>query len=256
MARGPRVAALGDSLTFGVGDSSTADAGGGWAAHVAASLGAPTFINLAVNGTRARDLASSQVPAAVALDPDLVLLSVGGNDVLRGDFDPIEVERCLSAALAELNRPGRRVLVLGIDRIGLFEALPRAVTSVMARRAAAANGAIIAATASAGATLIDGGAVFRAAGPRAWHIDRVHPSPLGHRRLAGAATALLEGDWPAVAPVPSAPPSPDLWSRAWWLARNGVPWVALRSRDLIPHVAKVVAHELRADQRGRLAPAR
>ncbi len=89
--QGPVVVALGDSITFGVGDGaqgpeSVETAPVGWAAHVARALGASRFVNLAANGARARHLAQTQVPSALMERPDLVLLTVGGNDVLRGDF--------------------------------------------------------------------------------------------------------------------------------------------------------------------------
>ncbi|WP_084103222.1 SGNH/GDSL hydrolase family protein [Demequina sp. NBRC 110056] len=256
MHRGPSVVAIGDSLTLGVGDGTQHPRGDvGWAAHTAHALGASAFVNLAANGTRARDLAATQVERANAADPGIILASAGGNDVLRGDFDPDEVERELTAVLRAVSRADRRVVVLGIDRIGLFDALPRAVTAVMARRVSAANAAIVTSAAAAGATLVDGGAVFRAAGARAWHIDRIHPSPLGHRRLAEAAVASLAPEWPQVTPIAAAPAPPRLHARAWWLMRNGAPWAVRRSRDLIPQVAQVVTHELLEDRRARMSGA-
>ncbi|WP_297083696.1 GDSL-type esterase/lipase family protein [uncultured Demequina sp.] len=252
MAERPTVVAIGDSLTLGVGDGTQHPTGDvGWAAHTAYALGAAAFANLAENGTRARDLTRSQVAAAVAVHPDVVLASAGGNDVLRGDFDAAEVEQALRGALATLAAPRRRILVLTIDRIGLFDLLPSPVTAVMARRIAAANGAIVAAAHAAGATLVHGGAVFSDAGPRAWHIDRIHPSPLGHRRLAAAAVHELRADWPLVHPVPDPPRPPRVHARAWWLVRNGAPWAVKRSRDLIPQVARVVTHELLEERRAQ-----
>lgn len=252
MATGPAVVAIGDSLTLGVGDGALRPgADMGWAAHTARAVGAATFVNLAANGTRARDLAREQLPRALAARPDVVLATAGGNDVLRGDFDPDEVESELAAALAQLTGPARHAVVVTIDRIGLFEIFPRAVSAVMARRVSLANAAITAAAASVDAIVIDGAAVFRLAGRRAWHIDRVHPSAYGHRQIAWAALAALSPLWPAVAPITASPAPPRLRSKAWWLMRNGAPWAVKRSRDLIPQVAQVVAHELLEDRRAR-----
>ncbi|WP_084038020.1 GDSL-type esterase/lipase family protein [Demequina sp. NBRC 110053] len=256
MARGPVVAAIGDSLTLGVGDGTQHPRGDvGWAAHTARAVGASRFVNVAANGVRARDLSASQLQRALACEPDIVLMSAGGNDVLRGDFDPGEVERELEAALHAVSAPDRCVVVLGIDRIGLFDALPRAVTSVMARRVAAVNAAIVAAASRTTATLVDGGAVFHVTGRRAWHIDRIHPSPLGHRMLAAAAVAELAARWPQRVAISPAPAPPGLTDRAWWLVRNGAPWTLRRSRDLLPQVTRMVTHELLEDRRSRLSKA-
>lgn len=251
---GPIVVALGDSITVGVGDgaqdpSRTA----GWAAHVAAGLGACRFVNLAVNGTRARSLGIAQVPSALMEIPDVVLLTVGGNDVLRGDFDAREVERCVRDALVRLARPGRTVCLATIDRIGLFDLMGARVGEIMARRVAATNGALVRAAISTGAIVVDGAAALAPVGPRAWHIDRVHPSGLGHRALAARALMTLGAPQRALSAIAPAPPVPALGARVWWLARHGTPWVAKRSRDLIPQVAGVVAHELAEDRRRRRA---
>ncbi|WP_084077876.1 GDSL-type esterase/lipase family protein [Demequina sp. NBRC 110057] len=243
---GPSVVALGDSITLGVGDGVREDWGHvGWAAHAAAALGARAFANLAANGTRARDLAA-QVADAVALDPDVALLTVGGNDALRGDFDPGEVERCTRAALVELTRGDRAVVLATIDRIGLFDLLPERVASAMARRAEAVNAALRRASAGMPVTIVDGSVIFAADGAHAWHIDRIHPSQRGHRALARAAVEALGPAWPQVAPLSPPAREPSLAARAWWLTRHGVPWAARRSRDLLPQVLHTVRAEMRA----------
>lgn len=249
----PVVVAIGDSITLGVGDG-VQDARGdvGWAAHTARALGAATYLNLAANGTRVRDLHGAQLDAAVAARPDVVLVTAGGNDVLRGDFDPIAVELTLRAAWERLSGPGCVVVTVTIDRIGLFDLLPAAVGAVMARRVHALNGAIRGAAEATGTLIIDGAMVFREAGRSAWHIDRIHPSPLGHRAIAAAAVERVAPWWAAVAPIDSPPVPPRTTERAWWLMRKGAPWAARRSRDLIPQVAQAVAHEMLEERRSRL----
>lgn len=251
---GPTVVALGDSITVGVGDGAQDPLGpSGWAAHVAAGLGAGRFVNLAVNGTRARSLGDTQVPSALMELPDVVLLTVGGNDVLRGDFDAREIERHVRDALVRLTRPGRVVCLATIDRIGLFDLVGARVGELMGRRVVATNAALLRAAIGTGAVVVDGAAALAPVGPRAWHIDRVHPSALGHRALAARTLMTLNAPRAALSAIPPAPPSPALGSRVWWLARHGTPWVAKRSRDLIPQVAGVVAHELAEDRRRRRA---
>ncbi|WP_062303923.1 SGNH/GDSL hydrolase family protein [Demequina subtropica] len=253
---GPRIVALGDSITLGVGDGVQRAWGEvGWAAHTAAALGASSFLNLAANGVRAQEMLERQVPRALAARPDVVLLTVGGNDVLRGDFSPVEVERALRGAIDRLARPGRRIVTVSLDRIGLFDLAPRRVAEAMARRVGEANAAIARAVALTDVEVIDGATLLASLGRRAWHIDRIHPSPLGHRALAGEAAALLAGDWRPCGAVPAPPEPPSRAAVAAWLAVNGVPWAVKRSRDLIPQVTMVVARELRDERRAARRPA-
>lgn len=250
---GPVVVALGDSITLGVGDGVHEPHGrAGWASHTATAVGAARFVNLARNGMRAHDLAGSPLVQALAARPDIVLVTAGGNDVLRGDYDAARVESELHGCLLELSHPGRTVLTLTLDRIGLFELLPPAVAAVMARRVDTLNGAIRAAAVGTGTLVIDGAAVFRGAGAKAWHIDRVHPSPSGHRAIAAAAVDRLSPWWPPAVAIPAAPPPPRLMDRVQWLVRHGAPWAMHRSRDLIPEVAQAVARDVIAERRTRL----
>lgn len=249
--RGPRVVALGDSVTLGVGDSTLPGIGAGWAAHVAHALGASEFVNLAANGTRARDLGATQVPSALMARPDVVLMTVGGNDVLRGDFCPAEITAHVRDALERLERPGREIVVIGLDRIAAFSVLGRRVSTVMARRVGQANAAISAAVAGTRVHLIDGGDVFGRVGTIAWHIDRIHPSPAGHRALTAEALWHVSRRFPHPAPIEPAGAPPSLISRAWWMTHNGVPWIAKRSRDLLPQMALVVTHELLEERRSK-----
>ncbi|PKQ17523.1 MAG: hypothetical protein CVT68_08090, partial [Actinobacteria bacterium HGW-Actinobacteria-8] len=220
---GPRVVALGDSVTLGIGDSTHPGIGAGWAAHVAHALGASEFVNLAANGTRARDLVTTQVPSALMARPDIVLLTVGGNDVLRGDFCPPEITLHVRAALNRLEKPGREIVMISLDCIAAFSVLGRRVSTVMGRRVGQANGAIGAAAAGTRVHLIDGAEVFERVGHAAWHIDQIHPSPEGHRALTLEALHRVAPRFPHVAPIVPAGAAPSLISRAWWMTHNGVP---------------------------------
>ncbi|MCF4123211.1 SGNH/GDSL hydrolase family protein [Antribacter sp. KLBMP9083] len=272
----PVMVALGDSITVGVGDSVGADAvhGPGWSAHLAALLRADAFTNLANNGARSRDVHGTQLPAALALRPTLATVVVGGNDVLRSDFDPREVEHDLRATVGGLRSAGADVVLVRLPVIGLFELGPQMVRTVMRRRVAAVNAAVdaIAAQPPAGAgtapdvgpapgrlLVIDTARANAPSGPKAWHIDRVHPSPAGHRQLAlGVATTLARAD-PRYARalgadvgraerLPVAPHPPTLPQRAYWLVTAGLPWCVSRGSDFLPGLVRAVVADLRAER--------
>jgi lysophospholipase L1-like esterase len=68
-------AALGDSITLGVGDPAPGGGWRGWAAFLAQSLPGGHLVNLAANGARAADVERAQLPRALELRPDVA--SVG-----------------------------------------------------------------------------------------------------------------------------------------------------------------------------------
>jgi hypothetical protein len=118
------------------------------------------------------------------------------------------------------------------------------------------------------------------AGHRAWHIDRVHPSAAGHRRLALSAAMVLadldaryavttstpvDKSTSATAPavgqatararldalaerLPEAPDPPSAWQRLAWLVKAGLPWCLRRGRDFLPGLLRAVVHDLRAER--------
>lgn len=284
-----RLVALGDSITAGVGDTVGPDAvhGPGWAAHLAVVLGVEQFTNVATSGARSRDLAETQLDAALALRPRLATVLVGGNDVLRSDFEARLTRADLHRCVSELRRAGTDVVLVRLPVIGLFELSPRLVRRVMRRRVAAINAAVdeVAAamradepdepdgpaTAPGRVVVVDAAQAIAPAGAKAWHVDRVHPSPAGHRRLAlGAATALADldpvyeiapdealavGQAPAVARaellaarLPEAPDPPSVWQRLVWLLRAGLPWCVRRGRDFLPGLLRAVVHDLRSER--------
>jgi hypothetical protein len=187
--------------------------------------------------------------------PDIVLLTVGGNDVLRGDFCPAEITAHVGDALKRLERPGREIVMISLESIAAFGVLGRRVSTVMGRRIGLANSAIGAAVAGTRVHLIDGAEVFGRLGDIAWHIDRIHPSPEGHRALTVEALNHVSHRFAQAVPVSVAGPAPSLISRAWWMTHNGLPWVAKRSRDLLPQMARVVTHELLEERRSKAGPA-
>lgn len=232
------VVALGDSVTVGVGDVGWP---AGWAAHVAFALDAGDFTNVARLGARARDVTSEQSAVAVGKHPDLSMLLVGGNDVLRADFDAQEVGGHVERVVDGLVRAGSDVVVVLLHDPRPTLPGPRVLGEVLAERAALVNEAVRHRVADAPRlVVVDPSRSALTSTRAAWSVDRLHPSAAGHRELARMALdALAPLDWRAVRPLlPPVGPQPSGWERAWWLVRCGTPWFAKRSRDLLPELAR------------------
>ena len=84
--------AVGDSFTEGMNDAYPDGSYRGWADLVATRLAAEAgpdfgYANLAIRGRLFPGVVAEQVPAALAMKPDLVSFAAGGNDVLRRTCD-------------------------------------------------------------------------------------------------------------------------------------------------------------------------
>ncbi len=82
-ARDPyTVVVLGDSTSQGIGAASPGDSYGAVVARrLAGAEHSVRLVNLGVSGANAGDVLRDQLPQLESLDPDLILLSIGANDV-------------------------------------------------------------------------------------------------------------------------------------------------------------------------------
>jgi len=226
-----RYVALGDSQTEGLWDGDDVAGLVGFADRLAGLVDAHhpglVYANLAVRGSRIRDVLDGQLPRALAMSPDLITLCVGMNDVTRPG-------RTFDAALADLDllyeglaRTGATVVTTTFPDIARI--LP--VGRLLAARVAQINDAITAAAGRHGFRLID---LYRAPSmtePDTWSPDRVHGSTKGHLLFAAAAAEAIglpgsNHDW---ASVSGAPARVSLRSRAHsqllWTQNMLMPWL-------------------------------
>jgi acyl-CoA thioesterase I len=134
ISRETRTQGTGPALTFVVlGDSTTVSQGSeyseGYAYASAAFLAQThtvTWANYGVSGARAADVAEKQVPQAVGLKPDLVLIGVGANDVTHATDQAAVIESLEQtvAALRQAN-PQVRIILTGAPDMGSPPRLPQ-----------------------------------------------------------------------------------------------------------------------------------
>lgn len=234
-----RYVALGDSITEGLCDTSRVPAGAyrGWADRLAQLLalaaprsagqaGAFQYANLAVRSRRVRHLVDEQVPACLALRPDLVSVLIGANDLVRARVDVAAVADEVEIAVRRLRDSGADVL------LGTVFLPERAAAGVLARRFAAYNARLRAIAAATGAILLDLEAVPELGRVELWADDKVHLRSRGHRLVAyRAAEALGVPDAEALGDLDEAlhlDEDPPL--AGTWLRRDALPWMWRRLR--------------------------
>lgn len=241
-----RVVGLGDSSVFGIGDigdDAKNNTGYGWTARLAHDLKAKKYLNLSRNGARARDIWHSQLPAALAAKPDLVLICVGGNDALRNNFQPSEVANYLNLTVKKLEEAGSVVVLLGLHDPSRIAPAPKMIKNVLLSRVYLVNSALNWVTEQNKNIFIETIDRDEIYDRNFWHIDRMHPSPRGHQYLADLVRRTLS--------LPRRRKNKIVFeisingrAKTLWLLTNGIKWFLRRSIDLLPALIYLVIIEL------------
>jgi len=239
-----RYVALGDSFTEGLDDPEPnhTNAYVGWADRLAAHLARSArqgnrdhsefgYANLAVRGRLLDNIAGQQVADALALEPDLVSIVGGGNDILRPRADIDALASRLDDAIGRLRATGADVLLATpVD--------PRDAPLVKATRGRAAifTAHIWSIARRHNAYVIDQWGMAALRDWRLWSPDRIHMTSEGHRRVALNAFTTLgftaaDASWadplPAAAPISRADAAR---ANAQWAREYVGPWVQRRLR--------------------------
>lgn len=244
-----RFAALGDSITLGMGDRLPDGRWRGWAALLAECLAGPGRVrmhNLAVSGARSVDVAARQLPAALAVRPQVASVIVGVNDTLRDRFDLLAIGAALRATVAGLSDAGAVVLTARLPDPGRMLRLPASLARPLARRVHAINAVTEGIAARYGCVHVDLAGQRATYEPSMWSVDRLHPGERGHRLMAyWFAEALAARGYPVVGRPALTPdlPEPSRRAQAWWLATRGTGWVLGRCTDLVPGLVTMAAQE-------------
>jgi lysophospholipase L1-like esterase len=246
MASTLTVVGMGDSVGYGIGDCGEDWQGPSWVGRFAHHARADRVIHLATPGQRAEDVLRVQLPAALVAQPSVVLMSLGGNDLLRANFDPASMWRAADETVARLIAIGAKVIVLGLPQATHHTFLPAAIRRAITERASLVNRALADVVSARKNADGPGTAHFielwndpRASQQDVWHIDRMHPSPRGHEYLAQAALAASNLTQRPISLPMTVDSSPS--TKIWWLLRHGIPWLVRRSFDLIPQSAITMA---------------
>ncbi|HVT68336.1 MAG TPA: SGNH/GDSL hydrolase family protein [Trebonia sp.] len=221
--------AVGDSFTEGLNDATAAGGFRGWADRLAGLLAAEypglRYANLAVRGKLLRQIVAEQVPAAAALQPGLVSLGGGGNDILRPGADPDSLAELFDVAVARLQESGARVLMFTMCDTATFP-----VFRLLRGKIAAYNMHLRAIADTRDCYLVDLWSMRFLRRPEAWSVDRLHLTTESHQRVALRCCEVLgvpvSDDWRAPLAADLDLPARQLAGRAAWLAarRSDVRW--------------------------------
>lgn len=187
-----RFVAIGDSVTEGWVDPDSEGHWIGWAdrlaAHIATTQVEPlAYANLAISGYRLHDIRINQFDEALAMDPDVMSIVGGVNDVisLRPDFEQIatDLEFMFTRARA------KGITVITFTNPDISRANPLA--TVVRERLLILNAITRRLAREHGVLFVDFEHVPVASDPRLWGEDRLHINTIGHVRVAAGMAWLL-----------------------------------------------------------------
>jgi lysophospholipase L1-like esterase len=233
-----RYVAIGDSQTEGLWDGDDTIGVLGFADRLAAMLDALHpglhYANLAIRGKLVADVLREQVPEALAMQPDLITVCAGMNDVIQPGRSFGRALADLNSVYATLAESGATVVTTTFPNVAQFLPLGRVVSPRLAR----INNAIRAAADRYGFRLVD---LYEAPSMRdleTWAIDRVHASTKGHILFAAAAAEALglpnsNHDWAAASRDPMQLSfAAGAYGHLRWTQDSFFPWIWRRLRGL------------------------
>jgi lysophospholipase L1-like esterase len=229
--RWQRYVAIGDSTTEGLDDPGEYGGFRGWAdrlaEHIAKAQSGLDYANLAIRGRTTAQIRDEQVDAALALEPDLVTVVAGMNDVLRPTFDPDHICGQIEDMFQRFTRAGATVLSFTLP--DPTPNLP--FTEWLQPRVAALNAALTAAAERSGIVMVDVATYADASDPRLWSTDRLHGNSDGHARVAhalawGLGVDGFDDSWlERLPPAIPAPRREAVRADVAWLHEYALPWL-------------------------------
>jgi lysophospholipase L1-like esterase len=115
-----RFVVIGDSLSAGTGDPSRGYRPAGWSDRVAEILRrvdpSTTYVNTAVVGATTKQILADQAPRIAALQPDLIHLPSGPNDLIAREPDFTEIAGDLSRLWALAADTGAQITAFTLGR--------------------------------------------------------------------------------------------------------------------------------------------
>lgn len=168
VAPGQTVLALGDSVTHGTGAGPSED----WPSLVAQATGWQV-VNAGVPGDTAQLAQQRLAPLLEAHRPALLILEIGGNDLLRRR-PPAEVKADLRAMLHTARAAGVATVLVAVPEPTLLGALAGRVR----------DAELYAEVAKEEGVALVPEVLAQVLSEPAWRADPIHPNAAGYRRLA------------------------------------------------------------------------
>jgi lysophospholipase L1-like esterase len=254
----PTFVVLGDSAAYGTGDEIKAGQFRGWAGFLAdAFQEGCDYFNYSRPGAKSNEVLAIQLPKALRQNPDICAVIVGGNDLLRNNFDPVLLYSNLRSCCQQLLAMGSEIIMVELHDPNQLLKLPKLMRQVLGRRVNAVNAVYRKVALEFEIVTVKTRAINNVHDRKNWHIDRMHPGPQGHFMLArNIADQLRKRGWAISMPYQLTITHRSRSEKITWLLRNGTPWFFKRSFDLLPAAMILMIFEFCKSILEKIHPAR
>lgn len=254
----PTFVVLGDSAAYGTGDEIKAGQFRGWAGFLAdAFQEGCDYFNFSRPGAKSSEVLTNQLPKALRQNPDICAVIVGGNDLLRNNFDPVLLYNNLRSCCQQLLAMGSEIIMVELHDPNQLLKLPKLMRQVLGRRVNAVNAVYRKVALEFEIVTVKTRAINNVHDRKNWHIDRMHPGPQGHFMLARhIADQLRKRGWAISMPYQLTITHRSRSEKITWLLRNGTPWFFKRSFDLLPAAMILMIFEFCKSILEKIHPAR
>lgn len=192
---GIRVAVLGDSTVTAPGVGAAEEI---WISLICRRLAETHHVvikSFAVGGSMAHNLVQDQLDPALEFGPDLVILSVGANDALKG-VTPKKFEENLETLVAAFSDNGATIVLSGVGDLGSIPRFLPPLRQLFSRRALNFNRIHEAVAERHGASVVpqrDSPAELWYQNREMWSADLFHVSSRGHEVWADLGWETVAG---------------------------------------------------------------
>lgn len=177
--------AIGDSFTEGIGDEVDGVPLKSWVEHFA-ELHEPAlkYTNLAKRGLITKEIREKQLEEALALQPDLVSLIAGANDILKGRWSLDEYKSEMKQIVETLSKSGVAIIIGNLPDFTARLPLPQEKKQIIIEQLLQANEVILSLSSEYNLDHIDFWNHPMSSDNTIWSKDLIHPNAIGYRKIA------------------------------------------------------------------------
>ena len=181
---GNQFVAIGDSFTVGIGDEVEGVALKSWVDHFA-QLHTPAlaYTNLAKRGLITKEIREQQLDEALGMEPSLVSIVAGANDILKGRWNRKVFEDEMKLMVDTLSKSGASIIIGNLPDFTVRLQMPLEQQQVIRGQLLEVNEIIQSLSKEYNLCHIDLWSHSIAKDNSFWSKDMVHPNALGYQQI-------------------------------------------------------------------------
>lgn len=177
--------AIGDSFTAGIGDEVEGIELRSWAEHFAHLYASDIqYANLAKRGLITKEIRAGQLEKALDLQPTMVSIIAGANDILKGRWNQEEYKTEMTLMIDEIAKSGATILIGTLPDFTVRIPMPEEHKQLIHQQLLDANEIIHSLSEKFDTYIFDFWNHPLSKDDTFWSKDHIHPNSKGYREIA------------------------------------------------------------------------